>query len=116
MATCVLVVDDDQDIREAVVEAITDAGYTVEAAANGVEALQAMRANPPCVVLLDLMMPVMDGWEVVAHMDRDPALASVAVCVVSAHDKDPPRNNCVLRKPVSLQKLLETVELHCGRP
>jgi CheY-like chemotaxis protein len=112
----VLVVDDDQDIREAVVEAITDAGYTVEAAANGVEALRAMRNHAPCVVLLDLMMPVMDGWEVVAQMDLDPALAKVAVCIVSAHDKDPPRNDCVLRKPVSLANLLATVERHCGRP
>jgi CheY-like chemotaxis protein len=116
VASCVLVVDDDRDIREAVVEAITDAGYSVEAAANGVEALDAMRSHRPCVVILDLMMPVMDGWEVVAQMDQDPALAGVPVCIVSAHDKDPPRNDCVLRKPVSLARLLETIERHCGRP
>ena len=97
-------------------EAMTDAGYTVVGAANGVEALDAMRAGTPCLVFLDLMMPVMDGWEVVAHMERDPALAQVPVCVVSAAEKDPPRNVRVLRKPVSLASLLETVERHCGRP
>jgi CheY-like chemotaxis protein len=112
----VLVVDDDQDIREAVFEAISDAGYAVDAAANGVEALDAMRQQRPCVVILDLMMPVMDGWEVVAQMDADPSLAGVAVCIVSAHDKDPPRNDCVLRKPVSLARLLQTVERYCGPP
>jgi CheY-like chemotaxis protein len=106
---CVLVVDDDQDIREAVV------GYSVAQAANGAEALVAMRSALPCLVLLDLMMPVMDGWEVVAQMDRDPALAGVPVCVVSAHVNDPPRNVCVLRKPVTLQKLLDTVAEHCKR-
>ena len=108
--------DDDQDVREAVVEALADAGYAVDQAANGAEALTAMRASAPCLVFLDLMMPVMDGWELVAQMDRDPALAQVPVCVVSAHDKDPPHNICVLRKPVSLARLLETVALHCGRP
>jgi len=114
-AACVLVVDDDQDIREAVVEAMTDAGYTVVAAANGAEALDRMKDRVPCLVFLDLMMPVMDGWEVVAHMDKDPALAHVPVCVVSAHDKDPPRNVRVLRKPVSLANLLDTAAQHCGR-
>lgn len=110
-----LVVDDDQDIREAVVEAISDAGYTVVQAANGVEALDQMRSVLPCLVLLDLMMPVMDGWEVVAQMDRDPSLAQVPVCVVSAHVQDPPRNVRVLRKPVALQALLDTVAAHCKR-
>jgi CheY-like chemotaxis protein len=110
----VLVVDDDADIREAVVEALADAGYPVVQAANGVEALHEMRTVAPCLVFLDLMMPVMDGWEVVAQMDRDPSLAGVPVCVVSAHDKDPPRNVRVLRKPVSLQALLDTVAAYCG--
>ncbi len=112
----VLVVDDDQDIREAVVEALTDAGYAVAAASNGVEALDAMRSHRPCLVILDLMMPVMDGWEVVAQMDLDPALTGVAVCIVSAHDRDPPRNDVVLRKPVALARLLEAIERHCGPP
>ena len=95
---------------------MTDAGYAVDQAANGAEALAVMRAGAPCLVFLDLMMPVMDGWEVVAQMDRDPALAQVPVCVVSAHDKDPPHNVCVLRKPVSLARLLETAARYCSAP
>ena len=112
----VLVVEDDQDIREAVVEAITDRGYVVEQAENGAVAIDRMREHAPCIVLLDLMMPVMDGWEVVAQMDTEPALAGVPICIVSAHDRDLPRNVCVLRKPVSLASLLQTVENHCGPP
>lgn len=117
MAPCVLVVEDDPDIREAVVEAITDAGYRVIEAENGVEALVLMRQSAPCIVLLDLMMPVMDGWQVAAEMDADPTLASVRVCVVSATERAAPaRSVCVLRKPIKLQTLLSTVEEHCGAP
>lgn len=114
---CVLVVDDDADVREAVAEAIADAGYIVEQAVNGQDALDKMRAASPCIVLLDLMMPVMDGWEVVSAMDSDPRLASVPVCVVSAQDRiAPPRNSCVLKKPVTVASLLRTVEAYCGKP
>lgn len=111
---CVLVVDDDDALREAVAEAIADAGYVVETAENGQIALEKMRGSSPCLVLLDLMMPVVDGWEVVAAMDGDPALASVPVCIVTAQDRlTPPRNTCLLKKPVTLASLLETVGQYC---
>jgi CheY-like chemotaxis protein len=116
VAVRVLVVEDDQDIREAVVEAITDRGYVVEQAENGAIAMELMRERTPCIVLLDLMMPVMDGWQVVEQMDTEPGLAGVPICIVSAHDRDLPRNVCVLRKPISLANLLQTVENHCGPP
>jgi CheY-like chemotaxis protein len=110
----VLVVDDDDALREAVADAIADAGYIVEQAENGRIALDKMRASSPCLVLLDLTMPVMDGWEVVAEMDMDPALASVPVCVVTAQDRlSPPRNSCLLKKPVTLATLLDTVGQYC---
>jgi CheY-like chemotaxis protein len=114
---CVLVVDDDDALREAVAETIADAGYVVEQAQNGREALDKMRAASPCIVLLDLMMPVMDGWEVVSEMDADPSLSRVPVCVVSAQDRiSPPRNVAVLKKPVSVASLLDAVAAHCGKP
>jgi two-component system chemotaxis response regulator CheY len=110
----VLVVDDDDALREIVAEAIADAGYVVEQAENGRIALDKMRASSPCLVLLDLMMPVMDGWEVVAEMDGDPALSSVPVCVVTAQDRlPPPRNSCLLKKPVALATLLDTIGQYC---
>src|SRR5215510_8699670 len=60
----VLVVDDDQDIRDALCELLRDEGYEAIAVANGEEALTYLKGgNLPCVILLDLMMPVMDGWE-----------------------------------------------------
>ncbi|CAN5922343.1 N/A [soil metagenome] len=114
---CVLVVDDDEPLREAIAEAITDAGYVVEQARDGREALEKMRLASPCIVLLDLMMPVMDGWEVVSAMDSDATLAKVPVCVVSAQDRlPPPRSVRTLNKPVSVAALLSAVEAHCGKP
>ncbi len=111
---CVLVVDDDDDLREVVADAIADAGYEVIQAENGQVALARMRERSPCLVLLDLMMPVMDGWEVVAAMDSDPALASVPVCVVTAQDRlPPPRATCTLKKPVPLATLLDTIGQYC---
>src|SRR5688500_10739911 len=82
-ARSVLVVDDDEDIRETVADVLRDAGYTVRVAADGSEALVEMRDCAPCVVLLDLMMPRIDGWQVVEEMRRDPELAEIPVCIVS---------------------------------
>jgi CheY-like chemotaxis protein len=81
---CVLVVDDDDALREAIVDAISDAGYVVEQAENGRIALDKMRASSPCLVLLDLMMPVMDGYGVLDELAKDPRTASVPVVVLSA--------------------------------
>jgi CheY-like chemotaxis protein len=113
--SCVLVVDDDQDIREAVADALRESGYTVQEAENGAVALAEMRASPPCLVLLDLMMPVLGGWEVVHAMEQDPKLASIPVCVLSAMaDRAPKDCATVLPKPVSMLRLLSAVERHCG--
>lgn len=110
----VLVVDDDDALRDIVAEAIADAGFAVEQAENGEVALAKMRADSPCVVLLDLMMPVMDGWQVVSEMQADPALAGVPVCVISAQDKTPPpRADRFLRKPVTLAELVSAVSTYC---
>ena len=111
----ILVVDDDLDIRESMADALSDDGYDVCVAANGREALDIMHACAPCVVILDLMMPVMDGWQVAARMEGDPALAAIPLCVVSAWpDRAPERCACVLGKPVSLRDLVRAVRNHCA--
>ena len=113
----VLVVDDDPDVRDAMALAVEDAGYRVIQVEDGQRALAEMRKACPSIVLLDLMMPRMDGWQVVAEMDADRALAHVPVCIVSAQASGPvPRNVAVLKKPLRLAQLLETVAAHCGQP
>src|SRR5690349_23695253 len=84
--TSVLVVEDDFDLRDALVPILEYEGHRVVSAANGKEALERLRTMPPpSLILLDLMMPVMDGEQFRAQQLRDPALASIPVVIVSAH-------------------------------
>ena len=117
----ILVVDDEQEIRETLTEALEYEGYTVAAAANGQEALDYLRANPaPCLVLLDLMMPVMNGYDCLRAVSSDPALRSVSVLIVSAAARDEidaaTKSSSavgVLAKPLTLKALLDAVEQFC---
>src|SRR2546423_10696788 len=81
-----LVVDDDPGIRESLAELLHDEGYVVLTAINGQDALARLRTSGdrPCVILLDLMMPVMSGSEFYTEMRNDPALADIPVVIISA--------------------------------
>ena len=81
-----MVVDDDHDIRESFASLLTDAGMEVTVAQNGREALAVLRSSdpPPCLIFLDLMMPVMDGFEFRQEQCRDPGLATIPVIVITA--------------------------------
>lgn len=80
----VLLAEDDDDIAESVSGVLTDAGYTVETCRNGQEALARLREDPADLVVLDLMMPVMDGWEFRAIQRADRSIADIPVVVISA--------------------------------
>ena len=83
----VLVVDDDPDSRTLLTLALSGAGYDVATAQNGQEALRAARSHRPDVILLDLAMPVMDGFAFRAAQLQDPELAGIPVlCVSGRHD------------------------------
>jgi CheY-like chemotaxis protein len=111
----VLIIDDDLAVREALAEALEDAEYCPIAAANGQEALEYLRqGGRPCVILLDLMMPIMDGWEFRAAQLADPALGPIPVIVLSAvNELGRVAAGVVLRKPVQLATLLEAVQRFC---
>lgn len=116
-APTVLLVEDDGDVRDAVADTLEEAGYRVWPARHGLEALTALRerALRPCLILLDLMMPVMDGWQFREEQARDPALAAIPVVALSAHgglEKLPAAGH--LRKPVELRALIDTVARFCG--
>jgi len=81
----VLVVDDDPSIRRMMIAALRREGYTFIEAANGKEALDQMRQIHPAVVILDLMMPMVSGWDVLRERSSDPELAAIPVIVVSAN-------------------------------
>ena len=80
----VLVVDDDPSIRRMIIAALRRDGYTFSEAANGQEALDSMRRDHPAVVVLDLMMPIVSGWDVLKERSADDELIGIPVIVVSA--------------------------------
>ncbi|HWN70917.1 MAG TPA: response regulator [Haliangium sp.] len=119
----VLVVEDDRDVREAILEVLEDNAYRAVAASNGQEGLETLRAaaGKPCLILLDLMMPVMDGWGFRAAQKGDTELGSIPVVVLTAHASAPQTAQDMeaagfLKKPVRLDALLDTVQRYCGRP
>jgi len=110
----VLVVDDDADIRESLRLVLEDEGFVVRTAADGAQAVAAMEAESPCFVILDLMMPVMDGWEVAGRMHDEARLATIPLCVVTATPEWAPSDSvCVIPKPIDVQRLLDVVQMHC---
>ena len=115
----IIVVEDEGDIREDVADLLREEGYEVVTAANGSEALTRLReSGQACVILLDLMMPVMDGVEFREEQLRDPRLAKVPVIVVSgaanARQKAADLKAAdFLVKPFKMNALLEAVGKVC---
>lgn len=117
MATKVLAVDDDPVIQRLLQVNLEMEGYEVELAGDGEEALAKIRAFGPAIVLLDIMMPKLDGWQVCAAMKEDPALENIPVVFLSARaqDADVQRGNdlgaaAYITKPFDPIDLLELVE------
>ena len=112
-----LVVDDDRHIRETLAELLAEDGYRVITAEHGARAVERMRAEHICMVLLDLMMPTRSGWQVLAELIGDPQLPRVPVGVISALVTETPLGTVgVLHKPLDLDSLLTLVHTHAGVP
>jgi CheY-like chemotaxis protein len=83
----ILVVEDDASIRGFVSEVLRDDGYEVSEASNGFEALEALAERLPDLIVLDLMMPIMDGWTFVEECHRSRVCDEVPIVITSAsHD------------------------------
>jgi len=116
----VLVIDDEEMIRDSLIEFLDDNGYHAVGAVDGQDALEKLSGTTsrPCVILLDLMMPVMDGQTFRQQQLADPTLSAIPVIVLSAHggvkksaeDLKIPDH---LEKPLRLQDLLRLVHKHC---
>jgi CheY-like chemotaxis protein len=85
MPAKVLVVDDSPDARALYGEYLEFCGFRVETAADGEEAVEKARRDRPAVILMDLSMPKMDGWEAIRCLRADPAMAEVPIVVLSAY-------------------------------
>jgi len=110
----VLIVDDDLDAREALAELLEYRGFSVGSAANGREALNFLRSSSlPGIIILDLMMPMMDGWEFLEHQSRDFALMEIPVIVLTATPPSQPvKAKVILQKPIQFDSLVELLNQH----
>src|SRR5438132_444319 len=79
----ILVVEDDRDLQMMISKILKNAQYRVREASDGEEAMKLVRSGPPDLVLMDVTMPRMDGFEVCARMKDDPALESIPVILIT---------------------------------
>ena|SRR5947209_1179655 len=114
----VLLVEDDTDIREDLAALLESEGYRVAQASNGAEGLDRLRNMKPCIILLDLMMPVMSGWDFRERQLADPGLAGIPTVILSgaargAQEAKALKATAFLQKPFDLQPLLQTIAQYC---
>ena len=114
---CVLVVDDDPSIRRLLVVTLQRQGYRTLEACNGRGALAEMRSGNPDVVIMDLVMPEVSGWDVLSERAKDPALLRIPIIVITASNIHKARVDVLARqiygviaKPFDLETVLMMVE------
>lgn len=111
----ILVVEDEKESRETLRELLEFEGYQVETAVNGKEALALLNASGDriCIVLLDLFMPVMDGWQVIDQLRADGRLDQTQVVIITSAPYRAPAGLPVFEKPLDLDKVMNEVQRLC---
>jgi CheY-like chemotaxis protein len=116
----ILIIDDEPEISRLISEVLTEEGYMVDQTANGYAALAYLRAVPtlPCVIFLDLMMPLMSGWDFLRVQQSDAMLASIPTVVISAANtfeaaKVLGAQECLV-KPLDLEHIVALVQRYCA--
>ena len=117
MAKTVLIVEDDDDIRESLIELLEEEGYVVEGVRDGAEALRNLKAAKtlPGLIILDIMMPGMNGFEFRQAQEADPSLAHIPVVVMTADAHAEAKKlklgaQALLKKPLQIEELIRIVE------
>src|SRR5256885_7028699 len=105
----ILVVEDDEDTRDALRDLLAGQNYPVLDASNGQEALRVLDRTRPALIIMDLSMPVMNGWQLLDFIHQKSLLAGVPIIVLSSDSKPPSADVCFLQTPVGAEHLLEAV-------
>jgi DNA-binding response OmpR family regulator len=115
--TRILLVEDTEDIRDFLARRLRRRGFEVELAQDGEAGVKAARDRCPEIILLDMSMPVKDGWTAAREMRANPATASVPIIALTAHALAGDREKSLAAgcddyhpKPVELPRLLEQIE------
>ena len=115
--TKILIVEDNEMNRDMLSRRLSRKGYEIEIAVDGAEGLVMMRNNTPDLVLMDMGLPVMDGWEATTQAKADPAIANIPIIALTAHAMEEDKQKALGAgaddfdtKPVNLQRLLEKIE------
>jgi len=110
----ILLVEDDEDVRDMLEFTLKSSGHVLELANHGRAALDALERQRPCLIILDLLMPVMTGWQVLVEM-KQRKLDDIPVCVISAlGERIPPEAIASLRKPFDAKELLAIAARYCS--
>lgn len=122
MTRTVLIIEDEKLIIVSTQMVLEAAGFRVESAINGEEGIAKARSVAPDLILLDIMMPGIDGWETLTRLKRDPATAGIPVVIFTAreHARGHQRSAEMgavdyFRKPFEPDELIELVEKHVGQ-
>ena len=122
MTRTVLIIEDEKLIIVSTQMVLEAAGFRVESATNGEEGIAKARSVTPDLILLDIMMPGIDGWETLTRLKRDPATAGIPVVIFTAreHSRGHQRSADMgavdyFRKPFEPDELIELVEKHVGQ-
>jgi len=110
----VLVVEDEFGVADVIVSALEDEGYRVIVAANGRQGLERLRESTPSLIIMDFMMPIMDGAAMGEAVRAQPAFAALPIIMTSAISEAAvkerfPHYQAFLRKPFRVQELLDSV-------
>ncbi|MFP5384896.1 MAG: response regulator [Bacteriovoracia bacterium] len=111
-----LVIEDDEAIRESLKLLLEFEGYTVYTASNGKEGLEILKEIPrPCIIFLDLMMPVMNGWDFIETIEKDVVLAKIPVVIVSAFADSGKSLHVkgIVKKPIDINVLMKIANQYC---
>jgi CheY-like chemotaxis protein len=115
MKSIILVVEDEKESRDSLRELLELEGYTVETAVNGREALDVLNVSGHriCIMLLDLFMPVMDGWQVLEQLRADGRLGCTQIVIITSAPHRAPAGVPVFQKPLDLDKVMNEVQRLC---
>jgi CheY-like chemotaxis protein len=112
----ILVVDDLEDNISLLEEILAEEGYEIDSAKNGQSALAKVEASPPDLVLMDAMMPGMDGYEVTRRIRENPSLPFIPILMITANENaDVPQGlelgaNDFIRKPIDFDELMARIK------